>query len=449
MVFVSPHELRTKFSKAMSNMYRHEVPAYGNLVDLVNDINDAVLAANPQLVSNEEMGRLSGERHGAIRVGRAEELRQIASVFALMDMHPVGYYDLSVAGIPVHSTAFRPISPEALNENPFRVFTSLLRLDLIADEDLRREAETHLSTRQIISDTALEMVEIAKINGGVKESDADEFIGEIVQIFKWHKDARTSKETYEKLRATHPLIADIVAFKGPHINHLTPRVLDIDLAQTKMPERGIPPKAVIEGPPKRQVPILLRQTAFKALEEQVSFKGEAGAHTARFGEIEQRGVALTPKGRALYDKLLAEVRARITPAPDGSNAAAYMAALEEGFVDFPDDDEAIRHEGLAYFQYQVSGEAPEVGYTKTDIEGLIEKGVINTRPITYEDFLPVSAAGIFQSNLGDDTASGFSENANQALFEEALGMKTHDPFKLYEDMQAESLKSCLSTLGMD
>ncbi len=29
-----------------------------------------------------------------------------------------------------------------------------------------------------------------------------------------------------------------------------------------------------------------------------------GTHTARFGEIEQRGVALTPKGRQIYDELL-------------------------------------------------------------------------------------------------------------------------------------------------
>jgi uncharacterized glyoxalase superfamily metalloenzyme YdcJ len=35
------------------------------------------------------------------------------------------------------------------------------------------------------------------------------------------------------------------------------------------------------------------------------FAGEhRGTHSARFGEIEQRGVALTPKGRALYDRLL-------------------------------------------------------------------------------------------------------------------------------------------------
>ncbi|NHW78255.1 2-oxoadipate dioxygenase/decarboxylase family protein, partial [Escherichia coli] len=71
------------------------------------------------------------------------------------------------------------------------------------------------------------------------------------------------------------------------------------------PECGITPKTLIEGPPRREVPILLRQTSFKALEEQVLFVDEKqGTHTARFGEIEQRGVALTPKGRRLYDELL-------------------------------------------------------------------------------------------------------------------------------------------------
>ena len=75
--------------------------------------------------------------------------------------------------------------------------------------------------------------------------------------------------------------------------------------QSMMPECGIEPKVLIEGPPRREVPILLRQTSFKALEETVLFAGQKqGTHTARFGEIEQRGVALTPKGRQLYDDLL-------------------------------------------------------------------------------------------------------------------------------------------------
>lgn len=46
-----------------------------------------------------------------------------------------------------------------------------------------------------------------------------------------------------------------------------------------MPQRGINPKAVVEGPPTRNCPILLRQTSFKALEEEVSFIGDNGEWT--------------------------------------------------------------------------------------------------------------------------------------------------------------------------
>ena len=106
----------------------------------------------------------------------------------------------------------------------------------------------------------------------------------------------------------------MVSFRGPHINHLTPRTLDIDAAQAGMPQHGMDAKDVVEGPPRRACPILLRQTSFKALKEAIRFTDDAvgaaraGAHTARFGEIEQRGVALTRKGRALYDELLGLVR---------------------------------------------------------------------------------------------------------------------------------------------
>lgn len=71
----------------------------------------------------------------------------------------------------------------------------------------------------------------------------------------------------------------MVCFPGCHINHLTPRTLDIDRAQELMPKYGIEPKILIEGPPRRDVPILLRQTSFKALEEPVLFSGNIWVHT--------------------------------------------------------------------------------------------------------------------------------------------------------------------------
>ncbi len=81
-----------------------------------------------------------------------------------MGMYPVGY-DLSVAGVPVHSTAFRPLTGAALAQNPFRVFTSLLRLELIEDEALRAESAKILSRRRIFTDGALALIEQAERDG--------------------------------------------------------------------------------------------------------------------------------------------------------------------------------------------------------------------------------------------------------------------------------------------
>ena len=100
---------------------------------------------------------------------------------------------------------------------------------------------------------------------------AREFVQEALETFRWHRHATVDQETYHALQREHRLIADVVCFPGCHINHLTPRTLDIDRVQELMPKYGIEPKILIEGPPRREVPILLRQTSFKALEEPVLF----------------------------------------------------------------------------------------------------------------------------------------------------------------------------------
>ena len=306
---LSTNDVRDRFSKAMSAMYQTEVPQYGTLLELVESVNQETLSQRPELhqrlEAQGELARLSVERHGAIRVGTADEIFMLRRLFAVMGMYPVGYYDLSEAGVPVHSTAFRPIDDDALAMNPFRVFTSLLRLELIESEALRQRSEEILAKRDIFTPGARELIERHETQDGLTSEEADQFVKEALETFRWHQDATVDLDTYHALHDEHRLIADVVCFRGPHINHLTPRTLDIDEVQRRMPEMGMNPKAVIEGPPRRECPILLRQTSFKALEESIRFAGDAqGTHTARFGEIEQRGVALTPKGRALYDQLL-------------------------------------------------------------------------------------------------------------------------------------------------
>lgn len=288
---ITADEIREQFSQAMSAMYQQEVPQYGTLLELVADVNLAVLENNPQLhekmVNADELARLNVERHGAIRVGTAQELATLRRMFAIMGMYPVSYYDLSQAGVPVHSTAFRPIDDASLARNPFRVFTSLLRLELIENE-------------------------------------------------------------------------------------------------------------------------------------------------------KQRGVALTPKGRQLYDDLLRN-------AGTGQDNLTHQMHLQETFRTFPDSEFLMRQQGLAWFRYRLtpSGEAHRQAiHPGDDPQPLIERGWVVAQPITYEDFLPVSAAGIFQSNLGNETQTRSHGNASREAFEQALGCPVLDEFQLYQEAEERSKRRC-------
>ncbi|AOA59036.1 2-oxoadipate dioxygenase/decarboxylase HglS [Acinetobacter larvae] len=458
--WISSNEIRSRFSALMSDMYQKEVPLYGDLIDLVKDINQQTLRQQPalkqQLQQTGELARLSQERHGAIRLGSAAELSNMRRVFAVMGMYPVGYYDLVPSGVPVHSTAFRAIDSDDLNACPFRVFTSLLRLELIADPALREAAQQALSKRQIFSDRALALTQQFEQQGGLNQQDAQTFVLEVLETFRWHTDAPVSKALYQDLHDQHRLIADVVAFKGPHINHLTPRTLDIDAVQSHMIRQGIPAKAVVEGPPRRQCPILLRQTSFKALEEKVNFNDgqqvEQGSHTARFGEIEQRGIALTPKGRALYDRLLQQARQRLGAAPNDANAAQYVAILAEEFQSFPDSYAELHQQQLAYFYYfmqaQPHADHLEISQDTDAVNALLNAGVLAIEPIVYEDFLPVSAAGIFQSNLGEASQTDYASASNQTLFEQSLGAQVLDEMQLYQQLQDKSLQHCLAQLSL-
>uniref|UniRef100_A0A8D8SKU6 2-oxoadipate dioxygenase/decarboxylase n=1 Tax=Cacopsylla melanoneura TaxID=428564 RepID=A0A8D8SKU6_9HEMI len=458
---VNSNQIRHLFSKSMSDMYKKEVPQYSQLLELVRQVNMETLEEKKKLkdMSEDDLERLHEERHGAIRLGTAEELYNMRRLFSVMNMHPVGYYDLSPAGVPVHSTAFRSTDDYSLNQSPFRVFTSLLRLELIENKDLRDKSSAILNRRRIFSEALMGLIEKFETDGALRLKDAASFIAEAIKVFKFNNEITVSYDTYSNFHKTHPLVADIVCFKSPHINHLTPSTLDIDRVQDKMvAEVSKPgaciPKAVIEGPPKREVPILLRQTSFKALTEDILAPGEdgdssqEGKHTARFGEVEQRGIALTPKGRQLYDYLLDKTRGSFQGIPNESNSKLYMENLESNFSVFPDDLNTLRKDKLAYFKYHVTESGKDhLAKNVNDFnwDNYLKLGFISYSGITYEDFLPVSAAGIFQSNLSTNQNTrrdSIELNSSRADFEDALGCSVQDELKLYAELEKKSIQDC-------
>jgi len=160
-------------------------------------------------------------------------------------------------------------------------------------------------------------------------------------------------------------------------------------------------------------------------------------------KLRQRGVALTPKGRALYDRLLNHGREQAT----GLDNDAHQAVMNSVFAAFPDSDRAMRREGLAYFHYYLTdaGQAAK-DCSNEDIEALIAQGLVEAQPITYEDFLPVSAAGIFQSNLGGAQSEGYAGCANRDAFEKALGAQVTDELSLYAERERASKAKVMASL---
>lgn len=462
--------LRARFCHALSEMYRTEVPLYGDLVDLVYEADATALKSQKTRCKDNHNhidldpdtilpSRNRVERHGAIRLGTPHELSTIRRMFAAMGMYSVGYYDLSVAGFPMHATAFRPRKREALDKNPFRVFTTLLRMELLT-ERTRELAVRALRQRRVFTERLVELIGQVEEQGSLSEEECKEFIKEGLETFRWHSQATVTLEEYQILKDEHPLVADIVSFPNCHINHLTPRTIDIDLVQKLMQDRGMPAKERIEGPPQRKCPILLRQTSFKALEETVYFRDASsgayikGSHTARFGEVEQRGYALTRQGRQLYDEILERVNAETAEVK--ASAAQYEEILQRRFLEFPDDLDQLRSQKLAYFCYRLESSAIINGQQKPQasakLSELLKQGILEYEPIIYEDFLPLSAGGIFNSNLGNKSQSQqLIRDAGSDLkeFQRALGDSIKDEFDLYEQMQRESLEVCGKLLGVE
>jgi uncharacterized glyoxalase superfamily metalloenzyme YdcJ len=464
-------DVRSRFCHELSEMYKSEVPLYGDLIDVVWEadakaVQDSLKIRNAQIINPDDVlpSRHRVERHGAIRLGTAHELATVRRMFAVMGMYPVGYYDLSLAGFPMHATAFRPKTQESLDKNPFRVFTTVLRKELLT-EKTRKLAQKALEQRNIFRPRLLALLDIAESQGFLTPEQCTEFISNGLETFRWHSKATVTLSEYEQLKAEHPLIADIVSFPSSHINHLTPRTIDIDLVQKLMLDHGMPAKERIEGPPKRTCPILLRQTSFKALEEIVHFCGPSGSnvkgsHTARFGEVEQRGYALTRSGRQLYDQILDRVNTKA--AEGGLQGQDYETLLETQFREFPDDLSRLHDLRLAYFSYQLTPLGEQFVKENTlhlkeqqspvPLQDLLTKGIVSYQPLTYEDFLPLSAGGIFNSNLGSVSQSKqliMSADPDLDGFQRLLGACVADEFHLYCEMQEKSLEICRRKLQVE
>jgi len=539
-MFADQLEMQNLLFAELSKMFGQEVPLYDKAL-LVNQVcNQAVVTLLSRKypdfqLSAQQLDKSSGERHGAIRVGKPEEYRWVAAYFAAFGLQPHNFYDMTNLGgksQPVIATAFRsPINPE------HRVFTSLLMTDYF-DSATRQRIESLLAPRAVFSPRARELTLKSEHAGGLSWEDAQALIQEgTTRIFKWTGQAHDHQLYQELSQAGFKIAADIACFEAHHLNHLTPNTFWMDLYTAAMkfclgeltpalfarraqralaflcdtadrdylrlhfkhlswPEidgyaiesvtegdienlvnsitrRLQQPDLVLhrlnhsgfkdftEGPP-ADTPVLLRQDSYKALTEAVTFHESAGTkvdarHTARFGEIEQRFYATTPKGRALYDQCLAAAEQLRAAEPDWiqRDYEGFQAAHAKCFAPFPKILTRLLEQGLVYGRYSATAAGMTATRTQSvqnaDPSELVLLGHMRVEGLRYEDFLPFSAAGIFASNLGQygtkSTARSRPTYTRQTL-EQIMGRTIIDPNLTYAGLQAESLLQTYSELGL-
>lgn len=536
--FADQVEMQNRLFAELSRMFGQEVPLYDKSLLVNRETNKTVCALLGQLhigfsLSEEQLDKTSGERHGAIRIGKPSEYRLIGRFFAAFAMEPHNFYDMANVGAksqPIIATAFR----SKLNPD-HRVFTSLLMTDYF-DAPTQARIEALLAPREVFSEKAKQLLSKNEQQGGLSWDDANALIAEGVnRIFKWTGQARDYALYKELCDAGFKIAADIACFESHHLNHLTPntfcmdlytgamkfcmgeldeatfrsraetalnrlvkradrdwmrlhfkqldravmdqhklgkvsendvtqavdklarRLQQPDLALNKLKHAGF--KDFTEGPAE-DTPVLLRQDSYKALTEPVKFRNADGStvdtvHTARFGEIEQRFYATTKKGRELYDRCLAEADAarEKNPGLAKKDFAAYEELYAKPFAQFPKTLPELLKQKLVCGRYAATakGLAAKDKITTVDINELVALGYVDYEGLRYEDFLPVSAAGIFASNLsqyGTKATAAQRPVHTQADLEEIVGRKIVDSNVTYAGLQAESLLKTYSELGL-
>jgi uncharacterized glyoxalase superfamily metalloenzyme YdcJ len=533
-------ELQNRLFSELSRMFGKEVPLYDRALAVNGATNRAVCDLLGRLhrgfsMSPSQLERTSGERHGAIRIGRPDEYRWVARFFGVFGMEPHNFYDMTAIGSksqPIIATAFRSVlRPE------HRVFTSLLMTDYF-DDATRARIEALLAKRDVFSARAKELIERAEREGGLSAGDGDALVREGVdRIFRWTGKARDHRLYKELSDAGFKIAADIACFQSHHLNHLTPNTLLMDLyvaamkhCMGELDEAGFRRRAtrslerlakaadrdwlrlhfkhlshaeidsfqpgqasaadvagLVDGlastfrgeafrlsglkhagfkdfteGPSEDTPVLLRQDAYKALTEPVTFEEDDGSavgatHTARFGEIEERFYACTPAGRALYDRCLAEADAarEKDPALPRKDWDAYERAYAAPFAAFPKTLLELVAAGLVFARFAPTptGLAAARGgsVATTDLVELARRGLVTCEGLRYEDFLPVSAAGIFASNLnqyGTASTARVRPTYSKAVLERIMGMPIVEATDVSAGIDAASRLDTWTALGV-
>ena len=149
------------------------------------------------------------------------------------------------------------------------------------DASTQARLEAFFAARELFSPELLVLADEAAAARELHASAAERFLTLATRSFAL-SSIPIERDWYDHLAAISAVAADIGGVPATHLNHLTPRVLDIDDLYARMSARGVAMISEIQGPPAWDGPdVLLRQTSFRALAERRRFRGADGVRRRR------------------------------------------------------------------------------------------------------------------------------------------------------------------------
>lgn len=438
---VAPSWIRTEVVLRILAEFERTMPIYRDMMSVAREINNRA--------GESEAKRLGKIMHAAIRCASNEELRSIVDVFALMGNQPVNYYDLRER-VSVESTAFRPTTPEDIQENGFRVFCSRLSMDCIPVED-RPFVEEIVARRQVFSDEFLALIETGKEQGGFDQSQAERFVEFCVRVFCRPEEALISFDEYQKLRDINKVACQILISNALAFNHLTPSVSSVPEAHEEMLAQGIKTIPVWQGPVGQDV--VLRQTSCLAPAITLKFPNGDGTfveaeYQETFVEFEERLQAPTSKGRELFEDMFDQGK-RALELSEGEEGYAehYYQVMRSALADYPAEPLELWKQGLAYFTFELSSDVESAGPDE-GFDELVTRGIVELIPQQYEDFFGPAATNIFNSNIGLEGVSnvGVAKPDSQKSYEAGMGREVVNMYDYYDAIQEKSKAAVLQKL---
>ena len=392
---------KKEISNGIKTLYEEEVPIHAVIQKVVDKVDTEFFQ---QVDTNPEYAKKAAGmtydqnhdvRHAAVRFALPEEMEFYTRCMNLMNLFPIGMYDLTGEGTPVKSIVYRPISEEDIKEDGFRSFTSMA--DPEAPTNYRNEAqkqmvyglmekrrERHFKGEGCFTNRLFELVAKGETEG-FTEVERKEFITEMVNIYRLNKVTAVNKQTYEELKALDATLADIF---GPelNLNHTTPHTKDNEKVHRLASEEINPltgEKLVMNGTvygPKG-VFILLEQSSCKAIDNELeTTDGQKVKLKTRFCEFETRGQAVTRTGREIYDTVLAgimsevnhykklkkdeilhsgrEYEGKLRDEAEAEAGKLYSKLAHERFpAAYPKTDEEMALQGMVYNKYEIDHDA--------------------------------------------------------------------------------------------